>query len=295
MSESRDKLIGYVLGKLDESEQQRLEENCLADPDLAEEVWATWDDLADAFLRGELPESERQQFAARVSASPVLRKRLAEAKAFLCAVDIAATPKAVLESRPKRLTGFVRRMAALLLPQPKYAMAAIAVALLLGIAWLAFRPSQPIPKTDGDLAVFVTPTPEPIQPTPMPLASPGATPVSNGAMLATLLLSLDVARDVADSPALQITSQTQTAQLQLELPQTSASQLRATLQKRGGDTVKTWNKLLPRRYKTMTVITLQLPAHSLDAGDYVVKLSAVSSANESSPRHSYYFQVVRPE
>ena len=57
--------VKYLLGKLTEDEQVELEDRAFADADYLSALQATEADLIDAYVRGELSQSDRRSFEFR--------------------------------------------------------------------------------------------------------------------------------------------------------------------------------------------------------------------------------------
>src|SRR5690242_7522625 len=77
----------YLLGALTEAEQIALEQQFFADGELLDRVWATENELVDGYVRGRLPQTEREQFERHYLASPQHRERVAFAQTLLQAAE----------------------------------------------------------------------------------------------------------------------------------------------------------------------------------------------------------------
>lgn len=73
----------YLLGSLEEEEQDRLEQQYFADPEMLALVEATEDDLIDAYIRGELSLEDRARFESHFLRSRRRRERVSTAEALL--------------------------------------------------------------------------------------------------------------------------------------------------------------------------------------------------------------------
>lgn len=78
---NEDTLKRYLLGSLEARERSRIEEDYFANADFFEELVSTENDLIDSYVRGELPDAERQQFE-RQYAAKHQQDRLEFAKAL---------------------------------------------------------------------------------------------------------------------------------------------------------------------------------------------------------------------
>src|SRR5947209_18772521 len=75
-------LIRYLLGKLNDDEQAQVEDRAFADPDYLGALEATEADLIDAYVRNELPKSDRGAFERQFLGSPSRRSKVAFASTF---------------------------------------------------------------------------------------------------------------------------------------------------------------------------------------------------------------------
>jgi hypothetical protein len=83
MDLGKDRLLGdYLLGKLPEEEEVRLETEYLASAERQEQLEAVEAELVDAYLKGELSRSERRELETRFLASPRGQERLRFARAW---------------------------------------------------------------------------------------------------------------------------------------------------------------------------------------------------------------------
>ena len=96
----------YLLGVLPPERQEEIDERFLADAEFHAELQATADDLIHAYLGGELPAAERQQFETHFLASPRRRERVAFVRSLVAAVERVQRP-AVAAPRPSRLASML--------------------------------------------------------------------------------------------------------------------------------------------------------------------------------------------
>ncbi len=82
----------YLLGELNEAEEQVFEEQLLEDDELSELLLAEEDELVDAYLGGELSESERERFDSYFMVTPERRKKLKFAQALRRRKRVVPTP-----------------------------------------------------------------------------------------------------------------------------------------------------------------------------------------------------------
>lgn len=97
-------LVDYLLGLLPEEEVERLDEESIADDDIAARLTAVEDDLVDAYVTETLDERMRARFETVYLRSPHRREKVKFARRFLAAIDgisapsVAAVPVAIASS-----------------------------------------------------------------------------------------------------------------------------------------------------------------------------------------------------
>jgi hypothetical protein len=141
---SDDLLVRYLLGRLSEDEQSRVEKRFINDGEYYEQLLLTEDELRCAYATGSLPPAERELFEKRFLIFPDERERVELARAMMrelssVAVEARSEPLTVrsdeMSWREKLLAGF-RSSAA------RFAMAAAVVVLLVAVAWMAMETSR---------------------------------------------------------------------------------------------------------------------------------------------------------
>jgi anti-sigma factor RsiW len=100
----------YLLGALPEAETERLHELSVTDEELAGRLDAVETDLVDAYVRGELPREDRDQFNSFYLASPKRREKVRLAEGFLALEGRTARAASIREAAsqqtsPDRPTG----------------------------------------------------------------------------------------------------------------------------------------------------------------------------------------------
>src|SRR5260370_390672 len=92
---SDEQVAAYLLGRLPEQEQTRLEDRAFRDPEFKQHVQAVEKDLIDEYVRGELSDSDREQFKARFLSSTRRRQKVAFARAFTGVVNKQAAAESL--------------------------------------------------------------------------------------------------------------------------------------------------------------------------------------------------------
>jgi len=134
----------YLLGKLNESEQEKIEERLMVEDELFDELEASKDELVEEYCAGELDKAERRWFEQHFLASPEGRER----HAFVLAMDclqqtrVPVLPEPVVAVEPERT--LFQRLWDFLRTQPLWVVTATAAVLLIGTASLMLlRPGPP--------------------------------------------------------------------------------------------------------------------------------------------------------
>jgi hypothetical protein len=262
--ESDDKeqviLRQYLLGELSAESCQRVEERLLTDGDFLEELSITEEELIDQYLSGELAAPETGRFEAYFLAIPERRRKLAFARAFKKYVAVAAdieVPKFKPAPPPRR-----RIFPAILNfrnPLVSYSLAA-ALLLLIGVAaWQIIKSGRL--KNPSEMHVI------------------------------TVVLTPGAVRAEGEMKRLTLPPQTDAVNLQLEIAQGDYQSYRAILLTDEGREAFTQTDLKAQTVNNSRVISFTIPAKNLSRGDYQVKLSGQSSANEPEEIASYTFRV----
>ena len=146
MSDDR-RLTDYLLGRLTEPEQIRVEEEYLSDPDVQERLLAVEDDLIEAYVQHELSDQERIPLEAGLLASARGRRKLEVARSL---VQLAAAAPVVTSDR--RST-----------PHPAVRWAALAAVLVFGVllARSLGRQNPPDPQPESARPSLPTAAPSP--------------------------------------------------------------------------------------------------------------------------------------
>src|SRR4051812_37392044 len=92
-------LVKYLLGYMTEEEQVRVEDRAFADREYMSALDAVEADLIDAYVSGDLPQTDRRAFEHRFLTSPQRRSKVEFAQA-LARVTAEAAPVASLVPKP---------------------------------------------------------------------------------------------------------------------------------------------------------------------------------------------------
>lgn len=129
-----ERIIAYLLGELPEDESEQFEDECFAQEDWPAQVSLGEEDLIDAYLRGELTQERRQRFEQNYLVTQARQERVVIAAALLRRVDeYEGDSKVAVAARPAGLT-WAERLRALWNSQ---GLALRAAASLVAVAILA--------------------------------------------------------------------------------------------------------------------------------------------------------------
>jgi hypothetical protein len=124
----------YLLGQLDEAEQERIELQLLTDPSFGEEFDTVVDELTDQYVRNELTGEERKRADKYFLNTPVRRQKLQFATELLSRASAERGERVIVEpaapSLLEQFRAFWRR--------PSYAHVGLGAALVLVVAGLVF-------------------------------------------------------------------------------------------------------------------------------------------------------------
>lgn len=130
----------YLLGKLTEAEQEKIEERLMLDDELFGEFEVSKDELVEEYCAGELGQAERHWFEQHFLASEEGRQR----RAFTVAMDCLRQPEAIEEPEPQpdlhdKPSGTIfERLAAFFKMQP-WAIATVAAVVVLAVVFGSMR------------------------------------------------------------------------------------------------------------------------------------------------------------
>ena len=309
MRKTNDEILmrRYYLGDLLQEERVRLEGRYLADVEVFEELLAAENDLIDAYVRGELTEAERQQFAVGYLKSPEGRERLD----FACALSqVSVLAKEAVPAQKNSLWKNMQAAFSVQQRMPQWALAAAAVSIAVSGSWLLVenqrlrdglqqaKAAQAGLRREGDalrqqIAGFE--------------GNPRAQVQENqqGSEIAklqtpvgpemTLRLTPGIARGFGAAPkTLVLLPTTSWLRLQLMLDRDEDKTYEAVLLTADGKEVSRGRDLRIQSMGGSTVVAWRIPAQSIQAADYIVQLTGQPAAGMIQEGvESYSFRVLR--
>jgi hypothetical protein len=316
----------YLLGDLPESEVERIERLYFAGDQAIDEVWAAFGEMAEERLSGVLPETEARRFDQRLRSSPGLREMFENEKALH---DYAARITAGVSRQVKGddpVAGGWRRwgLFAMFSKAPRLMLVSVAALIALGAlgVWLGpgFRlmgPESRNPagsqqaktqeqKEPGGVArptVDSQRSPEserhpsdgPAEGKKVATSQPDhskSAPGTGAKTTATFLLLAAETRGEENYPTLEISTSTETVQLELEPPTDDCAVYSAELQTESGEKLQRWEKLRARRDHSMLKVSrIRIPARPLKNAGYVMRLECASGFNNPASATLYRFKL----
>jgi len=299
----------FLLGNVSESERAEIEDSFLAQDDVYQELLIAEDDLIDAYVRGELPASERELFERWCSASQHRRERVEFAKTLLNS-DSQKAAAVVSASMPQGPVSWWRSLARAFItrrPALSFAFAAALLAIVLGGLWLWMdrqrtrRPPQqaqtmpPTPVTPSELSTpFATakqqqPTRDEENSNRTPARE---TPKRTAPVIATFTLLPGLVRSENGAGPLVLPAGVTEVRLRLTLEGEAYKKYRATLSTPEGS--KVWSRELTNGSSTKSAqLALSIPADLLKVGDYVLGLSGANAGGKWQGVADYSFRISR--
>jgi len=250
----------YLLGQLEQAEQERIELRLLTDPAFGEEFDTIADDLTDQYVRKELPDDERKRADKHFLNTPERQRKLEFATELLGHADAergeraersqVANVRPIVETAPSlldQIRAFWRR--------PSYSHLALSAAVLLVVAGLVFfllSFGNSSPYVSLDLALSNSNRNESTAPAPVKLAGGG------------LKVNLTIPEQAKEAKDYRV-----------KLVDENEVERDLTIDERTDQT-----------------IAVTIPAAWLSSGSYVIQLTMVKpDGNEERVRGSYNFVV----
>jgi hypothetical protein len=260
--DDKNKLTDYLLGRLPEEEEVRLENGYLAVEDAQERLLVVEDELVEAYARGRLSSDERELMERRLLASSEGRRKLEVAEALIrIAGESAAYPEpapvatrnpAAMKNRISPRTGVFQPVFL------RFALAAAALILIAGIWSIHRRQAQQVAVRDSG---------------EMPQArkdgsgreaarSPEAPP-----LVASVVLSPGLSRGGGSTETLRIVPGVSTVKITVVLESRGRRLYRVELRGPGEDKTGSTAATIP---VTGDKIVWQLPASRFENGEYTL-------------------------
>lgn len=295
-------MVQYLLGDLSEEEQVRIEDRAFADADYLGALEATEADLIDAYVRGELSHSERVRFEGRFLTSSQRRSKVEFARSLL---RVTAESKSVRNSSLERSSAWLSLITMFRGWNPAVQFASIlALVISLGSASWLFVQNRSIRSRVATLEKErrdIETRDEQLQRQlgeEQDRAGKLAAELQKGPVrvpaVASLVLLPGLSRAESGRAQLAVNPSAQIAEIQIVLePRDDYPRYSSELRTRSGEEILTRGNLRGRRTAAGNVVSFDVPASALNAGEYELTLKGVGADGGVQDLGYYYFRVQR--
>lgn len=266
-------LRDYLLGRLDESARERIEERLLDDDEFEESLSAAQDALIDDYVFDALPASERESFDQNFVIDGERRHKLL----------FAQTAKVYMDERAVRQPPWKRLLPFLKGHKTVVAISAAAVLLVLLLAPAALRLLRP-----PDPAALQRERRERLA------ARFNQRPADESirALPASELYLQPMLREESVIPRVTLTDDIKRLTLNLTPPEARHDSYKATVLPVGGEELFIIRGLKPETDAEGALIPLNIPTEFLRTGDYEIQLRGGAEDDHSLEPKRYYFRVI---
>jgi hypothetical protein len=322
---NEERITRYLLGELPEEQQIEIEDRAFSDKEFLARITAVENDLIDEYVREELPKTARRRFETLFLASEGRRKRVEFARALVQVADEARVPKhetTTLVSWREALAAFIHGLN----PVGRVALAAAALVVLLGGAWLIvqtltlrsrltqLQAQQQSQQSDRqtlqrqvemerrrseELAAQLNREKQQRAQSDESLRQLSETvnqqtSEAPRSIIAALTLLPGLARGANTQPKLVLPANATVAQLQIGIdPEETYKTYAVDLRTVAGRPVWTRDSLPARSTGGGRSIRLTVPASALTSGTYELRLKGKTDANVVEDVGFYYFEVLK--
>jgi hypothetical protein len=246
----------YLLGELDENDQEQLEKRVITNPDYKEEVLITEEELLEEFVNGTLSLRELESFTRMYSSSPAQRRKVKIAQALN---RYASEQSPVVQPMaPKRRAKSLIELFSTKNRFHQLSLAALTIILVIGgsilVYWLISHHSS----ADYDALLR--------------LNQFGSELLQPDSSVVAVALPPLLFRGTGEPRNISITKQSRTVQLWLPNPSGGAYSFRAILKRSDGSEVFTLEDLRARQIDQHSVLVLQIPAEMLTPQGYQLEI-----------------------
>jgi hypothetical protein len=265
----------YLLGALDESARERVEQRLMTDRDYKEEVLIGEEELLEDYVTGVLGQQERDLFLTNYLTTPLQKQKLRMAQALDKRARMKAPQPVTLQAAPNfhERFGGVRKRRSLFL---QLSWAALIVIVVVG-SWLIFRSWR----TGQDLQAEL-----------LRLNGPSSSLLDTSPSVTQLSLSPFTLRESGNLPTVTITNDTQVVQLRTPQPSSQPQIYQAVLKDSHGAEVLRVPGLTIRNVNNAKILAVQLPSRVLTSGDYTLTFADQNSSEDIA---DYSFRVIRQQ
>jgi hypothetical protein len=281
-------LVKYLLGNLAEEEQVQVEDRAFAEADYMGALEAAEADLIDSYVRGELSQPDRRSFELRFLTSARRRSKIEFARALS---TLSAEAKVREPARRPSLMSVLRAWN----PGLQFAAAMAALFCLAGISWLVFDNATSrsqvaalqSQRRASELREETLKRQLREEQQTRQTAERGEAP-----LIASLILPPGVSRAQTRVERLVLSPLSQIAHIEMQLePRDNFPRFRAELRTKKGEEILSASNLVRRKVGAGYVVSFDVPASALQAGEYELSLKGVSANRVGDDIGFYYFTV----
>jgi hypothetical protein len=324
-----EKLIArYLLGELPEEQQVEIEDRAFSDQEFMASITAVENDLIDEYVREEMSEADRRRFEARFLASESRRKRVEFAKALTHLLNETRVTERETRKVSATRSSWRDALAAFffgLNPAGRIALAATALLLVLGGAWLITqtltlrsqvdqlqahqysqqndrqaleRQVESERRRNEELLAQLNQEKQQRAQTDESLRRLSDTVDRQNeaprSIIASLTLLPGVSRGATTQPKLILPPNASVARLQIGIePEEDYKSFGIELRTAGGRSVWRRDSLTARSSRGGRSIRLTLPASALLPGEYELRLKGLPETGPPEDVGFYYFEVMK--
>ncbi|HKO98897.1 MAG TPA: hypothetical protein VJU86_17990 [Pyrinomonadaceae bacterium] len=258
----------FLLGRLDQGRLAQVEERLMTEEGFYDELVIVEDELTDQYLANELSDADRVSFETHFLAAPERHEKLRFARCFQNYINEKATEPLKQgftsdESPPQQITKSDENL--VFMPARKnpiftYAIAAVVLIAVVGIAWVAFRSARVAPSFPASVLT-------------VPL-TPGG-----------------LSRGSGELQLVPIPPATDQVELQLPLELDEYQDYRAELLNGKRETLIIKEGLKPETTAAHKIVKFIVPASLLKRDDYSVKLGGRRADESYESVQSFVFRV----
>jgi len=292
-------LTNYLLGKLSEEEGVQVENRAFADAAYLGELEAAEADLIDAYVRGDLTQSDRREFERRFLTSPGRRGRVEFAVALAKAMaEMKTSESAAVKSASRKA------LAAAFGPWRRTFQFAAGVTLVffaLGTWWLARENAairsraSSLEARNRELETRLTQTGRVSGDQLLQADAQKQSPATHVLLaIPSLVLLPGQTRSATREKRLEIHPGALIAHIEIQLEaRDDYTQFRAEIRTRSGLEAISHGNLVRRRVGEAYAVDFDVPVSALAPNEYELALSGVAPGRPAEQLAFYYFAVVR--
>src|SRR5215471_3467114 len=293
----------YLLGALSEEEQVQIEDRAFSDPVYLGAIEAAEADLIDAYVREELPPADRRQFESRFFTSSQRRNKVEFARALERVASESTVKPPVLE-RPSAWQALLDAMRGWN-PALQFAAGMAALIMIATVSWLASQnasmrsrvaalESQRRDAENREGALRQQLAQEQVRAGSAAPQPPKENPARERVpLLASIVLLPNLSRAAGSVPQITLSSADQLAHLEIQIESRDEyPRFRAELRTADGEDVVSRGNLTRQRAGAGYLVSFDVPASALPAGEYELALKGVAG-DQTTDIGYYYFRVRR--